>query len=62
MYEEENNGIDEEQKSDDKTCPQCGLRQYGSFCANCNIEIPEEEDLDKKKEDDYDEFDRRERR
>ncbi len=60
MYDEEENN--DEQKSEDKTCPQCGLRQYGSFCANCNIEIEPEEDPDKKKEDDSDEYDRRERR
>ncbi len=60
MYEEEEK--EENQKSEDNTCQQCGLRQYGTYCANCNIEIEPEEDLDKKKEDDADEYDRRERR
>jgi DNA-directed RNA polymerase subunit RPC12/RpoP len=53
MYDEEENI--EEQKREDNICPQCGLRQYSSICANCNIEIEPEEDLDKKKEDEYDE-------
>ena len=60
MYEEENN---EEQKDDRNACPTCGLRQYGTMCANCNAEIEnEEEDPDKRKEDEYDEYDWRERR
>ncbi|MFA6274244.1 MAG: hypothetical protein WC662_03720 [Candidatus Paceibacterota bacterium] len=60
MYEEENL---EEEKSDDKTCKLCGLRQYGNICANCETPIEEEEeDLDKKKEDEWDEYDYRERR
>ena len=58
MYEEET----EETKSDDKTCPNCGLRQYGEVCANCETPIEEETDLDKKKEDDYDEYDWRDHR
>ena len=61
MYDEE--GINEE-KSEDKVCPQCGLRQYGKTCFNCDILLENEEleDLDKKKEDEYDEYDYRERR
>ena len=58
MYEEEQ----EETKTDDKTCKNCGLRQYGDTCINCNTPIEEEEDLDKKKEDESDEYDYRERR
>lgn len=60
MYDEEENI--EEQQNDDKVCRQCGLRQYGSVCANCNVEIEPEEDPDKKKEDEYDEYDWREKR
>ena len=60
MYDEENN---EEEKDDRNTCPTCGLRQYGSVCANCGTDIEDEEkDPDKRKEDDSDEYDRRERR
>lgn len=47
-----------EENADDKTCPQCGLRQYGETCANCDTPLEE----DKKKEDDLDEYDWRERR
>ncbi len=60
MYDE--NEKNEEEKDERNVCPQCGIRQYGKFCPNCNIEIELEEDPDKKKEDDYDEYDRRERR
>lgn len=48
-----------EQEEGDKTCPQCGLRQYGESCANCDTPLDEE---DKKKDDDLDEYDWRERR
>ena len=48
-----------EQGNQDKTCPSCGLRQYGDSCANCDTPLGEEE---KKKEDDLDEYDWRERR
>jgi len=48
-----------EQEENDKTCPQCGLRQYGKSCANCDTALDEE---DKKKDDDLDEYDWRERR
>ena len=57
MYDEEEN---EEQKSEDKTCPGCGLRQYGDSCANCDILLENEEK--EKTGDDDDEYDRRERR
>jgi DNA-directed RNA polymerase subunit RPC12/RpoP len=62
MDEDEENK--EEEKDERNVCPNCGLRQYGSVCASCNIEIEnnEEPDLDKRKEDEYDEYDRRERR
>ncbi len=46
--------------SGDKTCPQCGLRQYGDFCANCEILLENEEK--EKTKDDSDEYDYRERR
>ena len=52
--------IEEETKEEDKTCPECGLRQYGDFCANCNV-LLENEEKEKTKDDD-DEYDRRERR
>jgi len=48
------------EKSDDKTCPQCGLRQYGDSCANCDV-LLENEEKEKTKDDD-DEYDWRERR
>lgn len=51
-----------EENMDDKTCPLCGLRQYGKICANCNTPIEEEIDPDRRKEDEYDEYDWRERR
>ena len=51
MYEEDETN---EEHSDDKTCPNCGLRQYNSICANCEIPIEQDEDPDKKKEDEYD--------
>jgi len=55
--------VEDDQKDDRNTCPTCGLRQYGRVCANCGIEIEDEEkDLDKRKEDEYDEYDYRERR
>lgn len=57
MYEEET----EEINNDDKSCPGCGLRQYSDICANCNTQILEEENPEKKKEDE-DEYDYRERR
>jgi hypothetical protein len=58
MYEE-----DEEiaTTKDDKTCQQCGLRQYNDICVNCNIPIIEEDEKEKTKDDD-DDYDRRERR
>ncbi len=60
MHDEDSS---EEQKDDRNTCPTCGLRQYGTVCANCGIDIDNgEEDPDKKKEDEYDEYDYRERR
>ncbi len=59
MYEEEEN-TDEEKITDDKKCPECGLRQYGDFCPNCNV-LLENEEKEKTKDDD-DEYDRRERR
>lgn len=59
MHEEENN---EELKDDRNICQKCGLRQYGSVCANCETEIEPEEDMDKRKEDEYDEYDWREKR
>ena len=61
MYDEDETN---EEASEDKVCPQCGLRQYGDSCANCDIllENEEKEDLDKKKEDEADEYDWRERR
>jgi hypothetical protein len=55
MYEEET----EVENSDDKTCQNCGLRQYTDVCVNCNIPIEEEKE---KTPDDDDEYDRRERR
>lgn len=60
MYDEEEN--EDTNSSDDKTCPICGLRQYGEVCAGCNTPIDEEVDLDKRKEDEADEYDWRERR
>ena len=60
MHNEENQ---EDQKDERNICPQCGIRQYGSVCGSCNIELEnEEEDPDKRKEDEYDEYDYRERR
>lgn len=59
MYEEETEG---QSKSDDKTCQNCGLRQYNDVCANCATPIEEEVDLDKKHEDEYDEYDWRDHR
>jgi len=61
MFEEENETNQEEQ-DERNACPRCGLRQYGKICANCSVEIEPEEDPDKKKEDEYDEYDYRERR
>lgn len=61
MYDDENTNEDLT-KDERNVCPKCGLRQYGSVCASCNIEIEGEEDPDKKKEDEYDEYDWRERR
>jgi len=59
MYDEN----EEDQITDDRhICPKCGLRQYDSVCANCHIQIYEEEDPEKKKEDEYDEYDWREKR
>lgn len=58
MYDEEENN---EETSEDTACPQCGIRQYGSTCQNCGSKL-EDEDLDKKKEDEADEYDWRERR
>jgi len=55
MYNEE-----EDQNSDDKTCQNCGLRQYNNICANCGTPIETEEK--EKTPDDDDEYDRRERR
>lgn len=49
-------------KNKDKVCPLCGLRQYGDICANCDTPIEEEVDLDKKQEDEYDEYDWRDHR
>jgi hypothetical protein len=60
MDKEGKNG--EEIKSEDKICPGCGLRQYGTVCANCQIEMETEEDSEKRKEDEYDEYDWREKR
>lgn len=58
MYDEEENN--EEEKSEDKVCPECGLRQYGEICQNCGAKL-EDEEKEKNKDDD-DEYDRRERR
>jgi DNA-directed RNA polymerase subunit RPC12/RpoP len=58
MYEEEENTIEE--KNDDNVCPQCGLRQYGKMCVNCEILIENEEK--EKTKDDSDEYDWREKR
>jgi len=60
MYDEEENN-EEEKTSEDNVCPLCGIRQYGDVCQNCGSKL-EEEDLDKKKEDEADEYDYRERR
>ncbi|MFH1608869.1 MAG: hypothetical protein ABH951_02535 [Patescibacteria group bacterium] len=49
-----------EETTDDKVCPECGLRQYGNKCFNCDI-ILENEEKEKTKDDD-DEYDRRERK
>lgn len=51
-----------EQGDDRSVCPKCGLRQYGETCANCHIQIYDEEDPEKAKEDEYDEYDWREKR
>jgi hypothetical protein len=52
-----------EKESEDKTCPSCGLRQYGDICQNCGIPLDDDhEDEMKKKEDDDQEYDWRERR
>ena len=57
MYdEEETNG----EHKDDKVCPQCGLRQYGDICPNCEVLLENEEK--EKTKDDSDEYDYRERR
>jgi DNA-directed RNA polymerase subunit RPC12/RpoP len=58
----DNENEEEIKQDEDKTCPLCGLRQYGKICANCNAPIEEEVDLDKRKEDESDEYDWRERR
>ena len=58
MYDEEEETTEE--NKDDKTCPQCGLRQYGDTCANCDVLLENEEKEEKK--DDADEYDWRERR
>lgn len=50
----------EEKQNQDKICPQCGLRQYGDACANCDV-LLENEEKEKTKDDD-DEYDWRERR
>ena len=55
MYDEET----EDTSGDDKTCQNCGLRQYTDIWTNCNIPIEEEKE---KTPDDDDEYDRRERR
>lgn len=55
MYDEEEN------ITEDCSCPKCGLRQYGNVCAICNTKIKNEEETEKK-EDDYDEYDWREKR
>jgi hypothetical protein len=60
MYDEEE--TEENTTTEDKSCPTCGLRQYGETCANCNTAIAEDPDLDKRKEDEADEYDWRERR
>ena len=57
MYDDEE---EVEEKSDDKICPACGLRQYGDSCANCDVLLENEEK--EKTQDDDDEYDRRERR
>jgi len=57
MYDEEETT---EEKKDDKVCPECGLRQYGTSCANCDVLLENEEKEEKK--DDDDEYDWRERR
>lgn len=62
MFEEENEINQEETRDERNACPQCGIRQYGNVCANCQTEIEPEEDPDKRKEDEYDEYDYRERR
>jgi len=59
MYDEEEQ---ETKDPEEKTCSICGLRQYGEVCAGCNTPIEEEPDLDKRKEDEADEYDWRERR
>ena len=58
MYEEEEEK--KEKTKEDKICPQCGLRQYGDTCANCDV-LLENEEKEKTKDDD-DEYDWRERR
>ena len=58
MYEEEEEIT--EDNTEDKTCPQCGLRQYGDTCANCDVLLENEEK--EKTKDDGDEYDWRERR
>ena len=58
MYEEEKETTEE--NNEDKTCPQCGLRQYGDTCVNCDVLLENEEK--EKTKDDSDEYDWRERR
>jgi|GEM_PF-1865686 len=62
MYDEP----EEEKKEKDEThiCPICKIRRPGKVCPDCNIVLEDEpeEDPEKRKEDEYDEYDWRERR
>jgi hypothetical protein len=58
MYDEEEN---QEETSEDASCPQCGIRQYNDICPNCGVKVREEEEKEKTKDDD-DEYDWREKR